>query len=68
MNKWKLSLVIIIAAIAVILLFNRVVQGRPYYLDSCSEAKARHITNIPKNSPYYRKALDRDNNGLACEG
>ncbi|MGR6978388.1 excalibur calcium-binding domain-containing protein [Mycobacteroides abscessus] len=35
---------------------------------SCKEAHADGAYNIKKGDPGYRPKLDRDNDGVACEG
>jgi hypothetical protein len=40
--------------------------GGPY--DNCKQAHADGRYNIPKGDPDYRPKLDRDNDGIACEG
>ncbi|WP_255795329.1 excalibur calcium-binding domain-containing protein [Mycobacteroides abscessus] len=35
---------------------------------SCKEAHADGAYNIKKGEPGYRPKLDRDNDGVACEG
>ncbi|MDM2692254.1 excalibur calcium-binding domain-containing protein [Mycobacteroides abscessus] len=35
---------------------------------SCKEAHADGAYNIKKGDPGYRPALDRDHDGIACEG
>ncbi|MEB3981439.1 excalibur calcium-binding domain-containing protein [Mycobacterium sp. 663a-19] len=35
---------------------------------NCTEAHRDGRYNIPKGDPDYRPGLDRDNDGLACEG
>ncbi|MGN6337146.1 excalibur calcium-binding domain-containing protein [Mycobacterium sp.] len=35
---------------------------------NCTEAHKDGRYNIPKGDPDYRPKLDRDNDGLACEG
>lgn len=62
-----LIIVIFLAATLAVFLFNKIVEGRPDFIENCSEAKVRHITNIPKTSVYYRPSLDRDHDGTACE-
>lgn len=34
---------------------------------SCSEAKSKGYSSIPKNSRFYNPALDRDHDNIACE-
>jgi hypothetical protein len=34
---------------------------------SCAEARAAGYSNIPRGSYGYGPALDRDNDGIACE-
>lgn len=34
---------------------------------NCTQLAARGIHDIPVGSTYYRRALDRDNDGIACE-
>lgn len=74
MNQYKLRsrtfiliIVIILAACLAVFLFNKIVEGRPNFIENCSEAKVRHITNIPKSSVYYRPSLDRNHDGVACQ-
>lgn len=38
----------------------------PYY-KNCAEAHADNRWDIPRGDPAYRRALDRDGNGIACE-
>ncbi|WIM89787.1 excalibur calcium-binding domain-containing protein [Candidatus Mycobacterium wuenschmannii] len=40
--------------------------GGPY--DNCKQAHADGRYNIPKGDPDYRSKLDRDGDGIACEG
>ncbi len=35
---------------------------------NCTEAHRDGRYNIPKSDPDYRPKLDRDNDGIACEG
>ncbi|MBA0048604.1 excalibur calcium-binding domain-containing protein [Mycobacterium sp. NPDC050853] len=42
-------------------------QADPPY-GSCKEAHADGAYNIKKGDPGYRPKLDRDNDGVACEG
>jgi micrococcal nuclease len=37
------------------------------YYKNCTEAKAAGVYNIREGQPGYRAALDRDNDGIACE-
>lgn len=37
------------------------------YFRNCSEARAAGGVNIRRGEPGYRPALDRDNDGVACE-
>lgn len=38
------------------------------YFNNCKEAKSSGYRNIRKGEPGYRDKLDRDNDGIACEG
>lgn len=38
----------------------------PYY-KNCSEARAAGAAPIREGEPGYRRALDRDGDGIACE-
>lgn len=38
------------------------------YFNNCKEAKASGYRNIRRGEPGYREKLDRDNDGIACEG
>jgi hypothetical protein len=42
--------------------------GGDVYFASCKEANAAGRFNIRRGEPGYRPALDRDNDGIACEG
>lgn len=37
------------------------------YYKNCAEAHADGRWNIPEGDPAYRRALDKDGNGVACE-
>jgi hypothetical protein len=37
------------------------------YYANCSEARAAGAAPIRRGQPGYRPALDRDNDGIACE-
>lgn len=37
------------------------------YYKNCTEARAAGVTPIYAGEPGYRSALDRDNDGIACE-
>lgn len=52
---------------ASIFLLNGIINGQPAFLNNCSEAKVRHLTNIPKGSVYYRAELDKNHDGIACQ-
>ncbi|WHU45959.1 excalibur calcium-binding domain-containing protein [Gordonia sp. L191] len=41
-------------------------QSAPYY-SNCSEARAAGAAPLYRGDPGYRSALDRDNDGIACE-
>lgn len=60
-------IVTILTSLLAVVLFNGVVNGKPNFIGSCSEAEARHLTNIKSDSVYYRPQLDKDNDGIACE-
>lgn len=38
------------------------------YFNNCKEAKSSGYRNIRRGEPGYRDKLDRDNDGIACEG
>ena len=44
----------------------RPAQGGVYFAN-CSAARAAGRENIRRGEPGYRPALDRDNDGVACE-
>lgn len=44
---------------------SRPAQG--VYFRNCSEARDAGRENIRRGEPGYRPALDRDNDGIACE-
>lgn len=37
------------------------------YYSNCTEAREKGVSNILRGEPGYRAALDRDNDGIACE-
>jgi hypothetical protein len=37
------------------------------YYASCADARAAGVTPIMRDEPGYRRELDRDNDGVACE-
>ncbi len=37
------------------------------YVQNCSHARSLGLYNIPRGHPAYRRALDRDNDGIGCE-
>ncbi|MFN3970987.1 MAG: excalibur calcium-binding domain-containing protein [Gemmobacter sp.] len=41
--------------------------GGGVYFRNCAEARAAGYRRIRRGEPGYRPALDRDNDGLACE-
>jgi hypothetical protein len=43
------------------------IEGDVYY-SSCAAAHAEGRINIRRGEPGYRPALDRDDDGIACEG
>ena len=42
------------------------VAGPPY--KNCTEARKDGRHDIPRDDAAYRPSLDRDNDGIACEG
>ena len=38
------------------------------YFNNCKEAKSSGYRNIRRGEPGYRDKLDRDDDGIACEG
>lgn|GEM_PF-6382300 len=38
------------------------------YYENCSAAYAAGVSRIPRGAPGYRPELDRDDDGIACEG
>lgn len=65
--KGLIILLAIILMVAAFFLFKAIVTSQPNFIENCTQAKARHLTNIPKGSVYYRPSLDKDSNGFACE-
>jgi hypothetical protein len=39
----------------------------PVYYRNCAEARAAGVAPIRKGEPGYRRGLDADNDGIACE-
>lgn len=68
-HRAKICLLIAVAALTLVLLAvgAKAWLDRSTYYANCSVARAHHDTNIPKSSPFYRAALDKDNDGYACE-
>jgi len=54
-----------VAALAVI---ASPAAAAPASFPNCTAAHNAGRYNIPKDDPNYRPALDRDNDGVACEG
>ncbi|MBW3068080.1 hypothetical protein CWT12_11670 [Actinomyces sp. 432] len=42
-------------------------QDTSVYYKNCSEAREAGAAPIHSGEPGYRSALDRDNDGIACE-
>jgi hypothetical protein len=42
-------------------------KPQPTYYANCAEAKAAGATPLRRGESGYRSALDRDNDGVACE-
>lgn len=42
-------------------------NSKNLYFKNCKEARSKGYSSIKKGEPGYRKALDRDNDGIACE-
>ncbi|GIP21157.1 MULTISPECIES: excalibur calcium-binding domain-containing protein [Paenibacillus] len=42
-------------------------KAKTVYFKNCTAAKKAGYYNIKRGDPGYRKALDRDNDGIACE-
>ena len=68
MRKTK-RIILLMAVIGLVL----ITAGCGYYIKekktfyNCTQAKLKGYYNIPRGSKLYRKSLDRDNNGIACE-
>lgn len=58
---------ILSTAIALLAVPQPLSQVDPPY-GSCKEAHSDGAYNIKKGEPGYSKKLDRDNDGIACEG
>lgn len=61
---------VILSVLFGLLLATQLVRvfNSPKFFASCSAARAAHHTNIVKSDPYYRRSLDGDGDGVACEG
>ena len=62
------TLIIILALLALSIAINEATttrNDRIFY--NCKEARQRGYLNITKDSKLYRKSLDRDGDGVACE-
>jgi hypothetical protein len=42
-------------------------SGGPVHFANCSEARAAGAAPLRRGEPGYRPAMDRDNDGVACE-
>ena len=68
MRKTK-RIILLMAVIGLVL----ITAGYGYYIKeketfyNCAQAKLKGYCNIPRGSKLYRKLLDRNNNGIACE-
>ncbi|WP_343224557.1 excalibur calcium-binding domain-containing protein [Paenibacillus sp. ACRSA] len=67
---------VLVAVIALLFLPNNFVvlkdekgpvQSDNVYYSNCSEARKAGVTPIYENQSGYRRGLDRDNDGIACE-
>ncbi|WP_082965961.1 excalibur calcium-binding domain-containing protein [Mycobacterium kubicae] len=65
---------ILVAAVAAVVSFLGIgvtvapsAQADPPYAN-CTQAHKDGRYNIPKGDPAYQPKLDRDNDGIACEG
>lgn len=71
-KHWKLGVFIVVASTLLPPLilspesFDFVTKGKAYY-ENCTDAKYHGAAPIYENSPGYRKSLDRDGDGVACE-
>lgn len=66
--KTRRVLIILAVILLLIFLFWSIKKGDAKSPpNSCTEAKAEGLYNIPSTSPYYQKRLDRNDNGIACE-
>ena len=68
MRKTK-RIILLIAVIGIVLItagYGYYIKGRKTFYN-CTQAKLKGYYNIPKESKLYRKSLDRDNDGVACE-
>lgn len=66
-KKGLLIFLLLVFCLLVVFILHQVVNSRPNFLNNCSEARVRRLTNIPQNSVYYRAELDKDHDGVACE-
>ena len=63
------KIILLMAVIGLVL----ITAGYGYYMKgketfyNCTQAKLKGYYNIPKESKLYRKSLDKDNVGVACE-
>ena len=64
--KKIIFIIISFITICIILIgFQIRIERKIFY--NCTESRKKGYYNIPKDSPYYRKSLDKNNNGIACE-
>lgn len=67
-TKRLIVLLGIVVTLAILIVgVKTLADNHPAFYANCSEARAHHDTNIPRSSKYYRAALDRNNDGFACQ-
>lgn len=63
------KIILLMAVIGLVFItagYGYYIKGRKTF-HNCTQAKLKGYYNIPRGSRLYRKSLDRNNNGIACE-
>ncbi|MEU0539209.1 excalibur calcium-binding domain-containing protein [Nocardia sp. NPDC005978] len=67
MKKFLTWFGVIAIVFAAVLLGTKSAQADEVYYKNCAAARAAGAAPILRDEPGYRPALDRDNDGVACE-
>ncbi|MCU1647072.1 MAG: hypothetical protein JWN03_7347 [Nocardia sp.] len=67
MKKFLTWVGLVSISLAAIVIGAQSAKADNVYYKNCSEARAAGAAPILRGEPGYRSALDRDNDGVACE-